>query len=179
MNDAELISGILAGQDAAKEALYRTYRQRLYATACHFLGWQDAEAEDAVQDTFMAALQGLAGFEGRSSLYTWLNHICVNHCYGRLRARQRQVATQKEDLELLLKPEAASQEQDLRSQRLQGWIGSLGKDCRELIGLRFISDLAIAEIKERLKLPIGTVASRLARCQEKLKKIAHKGMEHG
>src|SRR5262245_17535711 len=97
MDEASLLSGLRAGDEAARAEVYRLYRQRLYATACHFLGWKDSEAEDLVHDSFVVALQGIARFEGRSSLYTWLNHICVNLCFARIRKRKRAVSLAEED----------------------------------------------------------------------------------
>ena len=182
LDDAELIKKVLAGEEDAKEALVKLYHRRLLTTAWHFLGPQDDEAEDMVQETFIAAFKGLERFEGRSSLYTWLNHICVNQCFTRLRQRKRLLATEREDLERLLVPAAdkareasAAQEQGRqRAEKLKEWIAKLGGKCQEILRLRFTEDLPFAEIKERLRVPLGTVASRLRRCQASLQEIARR-----
>lgn len=182
MDDAELIKGILAGKEEAKDALVGLYRRRLLATAWHFLGPQDAEAEDMVQETFLAAFRALDRFESRSSLYTWLNHICVNQCFTQLRKRKRLLATESQDLELLLAPAAegarqqaaAEQLKRQRLEKLKGWIAKLGGKCQEILQLRFSEGLALAEIKEHLKVPLGTVASRLRRCQADLQEVARR-----
>ena len=182
LDDAELIKKVLAGEEDAKEALVKLYHRRLLTTAWHFLGPQDDEAEDMVQETFIAAFKGLERFEGRSSLYTWLNHICVNHCFTLLRKRKRLLATEREDLERLLAPAAetlkeaaaAEQQQRQRRQKLQEWIAKLGGNCAEILQLRIGEGLPMAEIKERLKVPLGTVASRLRRCQASLQQIARR-----
>lgn len=180
MEDAELIKGILAGREEAENALFKRYRPRLSATACHFLGLGDPEVEDMVQETFARALKGLSQFEGRSSLYLWLNHICVNLCYERFRHRKRQALAQAEELETMLGGKASEEfkrgeEEELKASRLAQlklWTRALRGICAEMIRLRFEEGLALAGIKERLKIPMGTVASRLARCLESLKKEA-------
>jgi RNA polymerase sigma factor (sigma-70 family) len=86
-----LVSRVLKGDEAAQDELVRKHRERIYAVAVAFLGYQDAEAEDVVQETFAAAFQGLVKFEFRSSLYTWMNQICVRHCYKRIRVRSKTV----------------------------------------------------------------------------------------
>src|SRR5690242_18635867 len=50
------------------------------------------DAEDALQDTMLAAWQGLAGFEGRASLRTWLYRIATNRCLNARRAASRRAA---------------------------------------------------------------------------------------
>jgi RNA polymerase sigma-70 factor (ECF subfamily) len=182
LSDAELVKGILAGDAAAREQMAKLYYPRLHATACHFMGWKDSEAEDLVQETFVQALEGLAGFEGRSSLYTWLNHICVNLCFARLRGRKRQLATASDDLEALLAPrglagaaDAAAEElKAARLATLERLLSGMEKRCTQMLAYRFKEGLALNEIKERLKLPMGTVASRLRRCIEGLRKLAPK-----
>lgn len=182
LEDAEIIKGVRAGDEAAKDALVRQHHRRLLATAWHFLGHQDEEAEDMVQETFLAAFKSLDRFEGRSSLYTWLNHICVNHCFTLLRKRKRLLATEREDMERLLAPAAdsardaadAQEQRRQRQEKLKVWIGKLGGKCAEILRLRLGEELPMAEIKERLKVPLGTVASRLRRCQASLHEQARR-----
>jgi RNA polymerase sigma factor (sigma-70 family) len=50
------------------------------------------DAEDALQDTLLAAWQGLGGFEGRASLRTWLYRIATNRCLNALRSANRRPA---------------------------------------------------------------------------------------
>lgn len=174
MDESRLIAALKSGDPAAQEALDRAYRQRLLATAWHILGPRDPDAEDAVQEAFLAAHRGIGAFEGRSSLYTWLNHICVNSCYNQVRKRKRLLATEAQDLDRLLTPASLAQapeEADLwrrRREQLKAWIRGLSGDCAKILDLRFVQGLALAQIKESLKVPMGTVASRLRRCQQAL-----------
>jgi RNA polymerase sigma-70 factor (ECF subfamily) len=176
MDEKQLVALVLKGDEAAREDLSCRFRQRLYATAVHFLGYQDPEAEDVVQDTLLAAFKQLAGFEFRSSLYTWLNHICVNLCYARLRQRRKAVAQPDETLELLSSNAALQrhhhaeedQERDARLAVLRKELAAMKEGCRSIVTLRDVEGRSYAEIAQGLKLPLGTVMSRLARCREAL-----------
>lgn len=178
MQEAELIEGLIAQRPEAQSALVETYRRRLLATAWHFLGHQDPDAEDVVQEAFIAAFKHIDGFERRSSLYTWINHICVNLCFSQVRKRKRLLSTEAQDLERLLVPASLMQDADeqlqarRRRELLKGWIEGLEQRCQEVLNLRFTAGLGLAQIKDRLKVPLGTVASRLRRCQAALQEKA-------
>ncbi len=89
--DRDLVSRILAGSEEARDQLYLRHRGRLLLTASALLGYKDPEAEDMVHEAVMAGLKDLARFEFRSSLHTWLTHICVNRCLKALKKRHRMV----------------------------------------------------------------------------------------
>ena len=88
MDDAE--SGWLAaaqqGDHAAFERLVARYRRELLAHGYRMLG-SVQDAEDALQESLLAAWGGLAGFEGRSSLRSWLYQVSTHACL-RLAARR-------------------------------------------------------------------------------------------
>jgi RNA polymerase sigma-70 factor (TIGR02960 family) len=86
-----LITRARAGDGDAFGELTEPYRRELQVHCYRMLGsFQDAE--DALQDTLLAAWQGLAGFEGRSSLRTWLYRIATNRCLNARRAASRRPA---------------------------------------------------------------------------------------
>ena len=88
---AELISRARAGDGDAFRDLIEPYRRELQVHCYRMLGsFQDAE--DALQVTLLAAWQGFAGFEGRSSLRTWLYRIATNRCLNARRAASRRPA---------------------------------------------------------------------------------------
>ena len=88
---ADLISRARAGDDDAFRELTEPHRRELQVHCYRMLGsFQDAE--DALQDTLLAAWQGLGGFEGRASIRTWLYRIATNRCLNALRSASRRPA---------------------------------------------------------------------------------------
>src|SRR5262245_11408254 len=88
---ADLISRARAGDGDAFDELTEPYRRELQVHCYRLLG-SFADAEDALQDTLLAAWQGLGGFEGRASLRTWLYKIATNRCLNARRAASRRPA---------------------------------------------------------------------------------------
>jgi RNA polymerase sigma-70 factor (TIGR02960 family) len=85
---ADLVTRARSGDGDAFDQLTQPYRRELQVHCYRMLGsFQDAE--DALQDTLLNAWQGLAGFEGRSSLRTWLYRIATNQCLNLRRSASR------------------------------------------------------------------------------------------
>ena len=90
---ADLISRARAGDGDAFRELTEPHRRELQVHCYRMLG-SFADAEDALQDTLLAAWQGIAGFEGRASLRTWLYRIATNRCLNARRSASRRPATE-------------------------------------------------------------------------------------
>src|SRR4051812_43518362 len=89
----DLITRARAGDGDAFRKLTEPHRRELQVHCYRMLGsFQDAE--DVLQDTLLAAWQGLAGFEGRASLRTWLYRIATNRCLNARRSASRRPAKQ-------------------------------------------------------------------------------------
>lgn len=185
MNEKELVQQILAGNEEAKTHFYRTHVDRLYPTCVHFLGYQDPEVEDVIQETFLIAFKKLDGFQFRSALATWMNRICVNLCYKRLIKRRNTLATLQEDLEQLtsskaalsLEKQAEDEEKHLKRDLVNRLLGNLSDKCRQIVELRDKVGKSYADIGKALKIPMGTVMSQLARCREALKQLVENELE--
>ena len=91
MATVDLVSRARAGDDEAFRALTEPYRRELQVHCYRLLG-SIQDAEDALQDTLLAAWQGLGGFEGRASIRTWLYRIATSRCLNALRAASRRPA---------------------------------------------------------------------------------------
>lgn len=89
--DADLISRARAGDGDAFRALTEPHHRELQVHCYRMLGSLQ-DAEDALQDTLLAAWQGLGGFEGRATLRTWLYRIATNRCLNALRSASRRSA---------------------------------------------------------------------------------------
>ena len=91
MVSADLISRARAGDSDAFRALTEPHRRELQVHCYRMLGSMQ-DAEDALQDTLLAAWQGLGGFAERASIRTWLYRIATNRCLDTLRAASRRPA---------------------------------------------------------------------------------------
>lgn len=184
MSEKELIQQILSGDEAAKTRFYETHVKRLRPICIHFLGYQDADIEDIIQETFLIAFQKLPQFEPRSSLYTWIAHICVNLCYQRLHKRQKALLAEKESLEEMAatlsekEQEKREDEDDRRGMLnlLERLMQTMSEKCRQILDLRDRQGESYIDICKVLKVPIGTVMSQLARCRETLKKMVQSSL---
>src|SRR6266702_5629935 len=88
---AELLQRARGGDRDAFTALIEPHRRELQVHCYRMLG-SIADAEDALQDTLLDAWQGLAGFEGRASVRTWLYRIATNRCLKARRSASRRPA---------------------------------------------------------------------------------------
>ena len=94
MRMSDLISRARGGEDEAFKELTEPYRQELQLHCYRMLGsFQDAE--DSLQETLVSAWKGLGGFEGRSSLRTWLYQIATRQCLNARRSVSRRVAKEQ------------------------------------------------------------------------------------
>ncbi len=85
---ADLLALARSGDPTAFESLVAPYRRELQVHCYRILG-SVQDAEDAVQETLLSAWQGLAGFEGRAALRTWLYRVATNRSLDALRAGAR------------------------------------------------------------------------------------------
>ena len=88
MVTVDLLAQAKAGDGEAFGQLVDPYRRELQVHCYRFLG-SVADAEDALQDTLLSAWQGLAGFEGRASIRTWLYRVATSRCLDALRSARR------------------------------------------------------------------------------------------
>jgi RNA polymerase sigma-70 factor (ECF subfamily) len=94
--DIAIAAGCRAGDMRAYEKLYRAQGARMRNLARNLLG-SPADAEDAVQDTFLKIQRGIGNFRGQSSFVTWTFRILVNTCYDIRRRRVRRKENVQDD----------------------------------------------------------------------------------
>src|SRR5271154_2697446 len=85
-DESRMIASILAGDAQLFHELIRPYERRVYAMALSFLR-NEADAEDAAQETFLKAFRNLASFRGEARFGTWLVSITLNEARSRIRHR--------------------------------------------------------------------------------------------
>ncbi|MHC8412504.1 RNA polymerase sigma factor [Pseudomonas sp. Hz4] len=88
-DDAQLLERLLAGEQQAFKELVQTYQSAMRAVAYAIVG--NRHADEVVQDSWLSVVRNLKGFEGRSSLKTWLLTITANSAKGRYKQNRREV----------------------------------------------------------------------------------------
>ena len=179
LEDRELVQRLIAKDPQAERYFFNTYREKLYKACVYILGYQDPEAEDVSQEAFIVALQKLPEFEFRSTLHHWLFRICMYLCYQRLRKRKRNISFLQEELDALAETLSVEQHQLLaeaaedrqRVQQIKKYRDLMGDPCRRMLELRDDHESSYIDIAKKMKIPMGTVMSRLARCKETLKEL--------
>jgi len=95
--EARLLAALRAGEESAYEQLVRAHSGRLLAVARRFMR-NPEDAQDVVQEAFLAAFRSLDRFEGTARISTWLHRIVVNAALMKLRSRRRAPEESIEDL---------------------------------------------------------------------------------
>jgi RNA polymerase sigma-70 factor (ECF subfamily) len=131
-----------AGDPAAFAQLVEANQRNVYNLALRMLN-NPQEAEDVLQETFLSAYKALPGFEGRSSLSTWLYRIASNASLMRLRKKQPETTSIDEPLEL--------EEGDSLPRQFVDWSSVLEGELLSEESRR-VMDEAVAELPERLRI---------------------------
>jgi RNA polymerase sigma factor (sigma-70 family) len=162
--DDTCITRIAHGDQAALNELYERYYQRLYRYLWHQLYGDSSLAEEAVQDTFVAVWRAASTFRGESRVATWLFHIAQRCCghISRKHPPQRQPLslTQAQTAESEAVP-SGHEEQILTRLALQEALLRLPDKQREVTLLMLVHRFTSEETAQILKIPSGTVRSRL------------------
>ena len=170
---AQLVDRCRTGDEEAVARLVQAHQPAIYRLALSILD-DPADADEATQETFLAALRSLADYHGQSALRTWLFAIGINICRSRLRQRQT-----RQHLHQLLRgawltsadpvqPENAVVQRQSNDAVWRA-VQSLGEKHRMAIILRYYHDLPIDEIAVILGLSAGTVHSRLSIARDRLR----------
>jgi RNA polymerase sigma-70 factor (ECF subfamily) len=169
-----------AGDTAAFETLVGRHERRVYRMAWRLTGNQ-ADAQDVLQDAFLAVYRGLASFRGESRFSTWLYRIATNAALMQRRARQRRPT---ESLEAFLprfddngqhEPDAAALgmvrradeilDGKLLADKARAALERLPDLYREAFVLRDLEELDTAEVAQLLGIDPGTVRQRVHRAR--------------
>ena len=172
-----LVKRAQSGEHGAFNELVNKYRQRVMKVSIRYTGNQ-ADAEDAVQNTFLKAYRAITRFRGECAFYSWLHRIAINSAKTTCSLRRRH-----EDLFKSLSPYADDVHE--RAQAPKEWdtpealiitdeiceavnaaVESLSEEQRVAIVLRELDGLNYSEIASSMVCPVGTVRSRVFRARE-------------
>jgi RNA polymerase sigma-70 factor (ECF subfamily) len=181
-DEAELVTELQAGSDAAFDFLVTYYHAGVYNLVYGILS-DPADAADVTQEVFLRAFRGIRGFRRGSSLKTWLYRISVrqalNHRRWCWRHHRQQISIDAQDQQtggvLDLRDGDATPFEQFASQEVQSKVrqalAAVPAVFRSAVILRDLEGLSYEEIAEVLEVSIGTVKSRILRGRRMLKEI--------
>jgi len=192
MVESELLLSLRAGDENVFDQFVHQNAHWMLALARRFLRNED-DAADAVQDAFLAAFKALQGFEGTSSLATWLHRIVVNTCLMKLRSKSRRKTCSMDGLlpsfdhtGHFVEPMSRWSEpafENLMSTenraQVRECIDQLPADYRAVLVLRDIEEFDTDQTAAVLNINPGAVKTRLHRARQALRTLLDPFMSDG
>lgn len=160
-SDATLATRAAAGDRTALDALLHRHADRVHGI-CRRVLRDPEDALDATQEALLAIARGIARFDGRSQLTTWLYRVATNAALDEARRKQRRPVASEAAVEVAAPGNPVA---DVVATHLDvdAALQSVPVEFRAAVALRDLADLDYATIAEILDVPIGTVRSRIAR----------------
>jgi RNA polymerase sigma-70 factor (ECF subfamily) len=153
------------GEKSAFELIVKLWQKPMFVFALRYLD-QKMDAEDAVQETWFAAIKGLKKLQNPSLFVSWLFRILTNKCIDQIRKKASELQ-QVEQRNIKTESPEISNERESLSQAIK----RLSDEQRILIILRFGHGFQIGQVASMLNIPEGTVKSRLHRALARLREI--------
>lgn len=175
-HESELIQRICAGEKHLYYELIQPYERSVFLAAMAIVR-NEADAEDVAQETFLKALRALSGFRAEARFSTWLESIAINEARLRLRRARREnleSIDEDENEDQIYTPLPLSDWRELPSEILERKevreilrraLAQLPRIYREVIELRDVQQINIAQTAEILGLTAATVKTRLLRAR--------------
>ena len=169
-----LVERCRRGELGAFEEVYRAHSGRLYSLVLRMVGNQ-SDAEDLLQDVFLAAHRKLDGFRGESALGTWLYRLATNQCLDYLRsksARTGQLTDAMDDEPEM--PDARSRgiaADRVAKMDLERALAQLPEGCRAAFLLYDVEGLEHREVADALGIAEGTSKSQVHKARLKLRAL--------
>jgi len=184
VSDAELIERCLGKDNTAWEQIVARFRRKIFHIAYKFTGKHD-DAEDLTQEIFLKVFRSLEKFNRDADFSTWLSSVARNYCIDHYRASKREREVLVEDLVAFDLAPASSgnphrvlEERD-RSSFVRRGLEMLPEKLREAVVLRDLQGLSYQEMADQLRLPEGTVKSRINRGREELARLLLRAQQPG
>lgn len=182
--DKAIVEKVIHGDINSFSVLVDKYQDRIYSVVFNYVGNRE-DAFDVVQEAFVKAYSKLRMFDSGSTFYTWLYRIAINTAIDFIRKRKSRPADSLDDdkyTEIGFEPVSKDIHSDpegvaVRSEQarmLRSAISELSDKLRTVLVLYDVEGLSQEEVAEVLKIPVGTVKSRVSRARAELKKIINK-----
>jgi RNA polymerase sigma-70 factor, ECF subfamily len=173
-DDLALVERCQQGDLGAFEEIYRTHSRRLYGVAVRMLG-NPADADDMLQEIFLAAHRKLDSFRGESALGTWLYRLAVNLCLDYLRSRTGRALHLTDALEdepaLSDAGSRGLAERTVTKMDLERALSQLPEGCRTAFVLHDVQGLEHREVGEIMGIAEGTSKSQVHKARMRLRAL--------
>jgi len=183
-DEARLLEGLRAGDEASFEELIRLFGGRMLAAGRRILG-NEEDAQDALQEAFLSAFRKIDSFAGQAKLGTWLHRVAINAALMKLRSRGRRREQQIEDLLPKFTPGGHFEETPGRwgeaadgpalrhevQEVVRAGIERLPENYRIALTLRDIEELSNDELAEQLGVTVNAAKIRVHRARMALKEL--------
>ncbi len=166
-SDEELVENSSKGDLAAFKALVIRHEGKVAGVVRSMLG-ATPEAEDVGQEVFIRFYESLKKFRGESGLGTYLIRIAINLSLNEIKRRKRRFSIFAKEEDGMQK--GASDDRRDMNEMITYEFGQLEPEFRAVATLRLVEGYSTEETATILGIPLGTVLSRLARAQKKLRK---------
>lgn len=167
-----LVERCRQGDLAAFEEVYRVHSGRLYSVACRMVG-NPTDAEDLLQEIFLAAHRKLGSFRGESALGTWLYRLATNLCLDHLRSKGARTAHMTDGLDdepgLADVGSGGLADRTIASMDLERALAQLPEGCRAAFVLHDVEGLEHREVAEALGIAEGTSKSQVHKARLRLR----------
>ena len=170
--DHRLAEEVLRGDQEAFRTLVTRY-QRLVASVAWRFGVRSEEIEDLVSEVFLKVYRNLSRYHPAHPFSTWLYRLAVNHVVDRAR-RTRREAKRSELPEQIVDQTPSVRDGLLETERarlLRIALAGIDPKYREALSLVYVEGLKVEEVSRVLRVPQGTVKTRLMRGREALRKV--------
>lgn len=177
--EVRLLVAAAGGDREARRRLFEQNREAAYRVAFRITGRHE-DALDVVQDAFIRAFEGLAGFQREAGFRAWLLRIVSNRALDLLRSRKVRLAVSLHGGDEEGGPQVAAPaaeppwrrlEAGETAERIQAAMESLPVEQRTVLAMYAAGEMTYGEIAAALGVPIGTVMSRLYHARMRLKSL--------
>lgn len=172
-DDVSMVKAAIAGDQNAFEKIVGKYRTMIAKVIVGMLG-NCADAEDVGQETFLRFYRSMHQFRGDATLRTYLTRIAINLSLNELKRRGSRRWLSLEEKHDSYNADDRSYHDKDNTELVEKALAHLDTKYRTVVVLRIMQGFSTKETAQLLNLPLGTVLSRLARAQEKLKPILQK-----
>lgn len=177
-DDTALMSLIARSQEGALTQLYDRYSRLVFSLAFAIVHDQ-AIAEEITLDVFMRVWQKAALYRPeRSKVTTWLTHITRNHAIDVLRRRmskpENNIVDWEDKIQMPASPNqnpAVSTEESMQRRRIRSALAVLPPDQRQVLFMAYFEGYTQTQIAEAIRLPLGTVKTRIRLAMQKLRDL--------